>query len=155
MDGETRITGIILEEAIRIHKKYGPGLLESAYERLLAHALDKRGLRVRRQVPVPLIDDGLIIEMAFRADLVVEECVVVESKSTRANDPADESQLLSHVRLLDHRVGLVINFGQTVLTKGVKRVIDSHRIIPTPPAPSHRSSSPRPSAPPRPPREQL
>lgn len=152
MDGETRITGIILEEALRIHKKYGPGLLESVYERLLAHALEQRGLRVRRQVSVPLIEDGLYIEVAFRADLLVEECVVVEAKSTSELDPAHTAQLLSHIRLLDLRVGLLINFGQTLLKKGMKRVINSHRITPPPLKHPYLSSAPRPSAPPRTPR---
>ena len=131
MDGETRITGIILEEALRIHRNYGPGLLESVYERLLAHALEQRGLRVRRQVPVPLIDEGLYIEVAFRADMLVEECVIVEAKSTSDLHPSHTVQLLSHLRLLDLRVGLIINFGQTILRKGMKRVINSHRITPS------------------------
>ena len=152
MDGETRITGIVLDEALRIHKKYGPGLLESVYERLLAHALELRGLRVRRQVSVPLIEDGLYIEVAFRADLLVEECVVVEAKSTAELDPAHTAQLLSHIRLLDLRVGLLINFGQTILRNGMKRVINTHRITPTIPEQLNVSSSPRPSATPRTPR---
>lgn len=136
MDGETTLTGIIIEEAIGIHRQYGPGMLESAYEQLLAHRLRRRGLTVRRQVPVPLEDDGLLIKVAYRADMVVEESVVVECKSTSAPDPLHGSQLLTHLRLLHLEVGLALNFGQKTLRTGLKRVVNTHpSALPAPPRP--------------------
>ena len=132
MDGETKLTGIVLEEAIRIHRKYGPGLLESVYERLLAHALIRRGLHVRRQQPIPLQDDGLHIAIAYKADLLVENRVIIEVKALATNDPLHIRQLLTHIRLMDITVGLAINFGLATLMKGVKRVINTrHVVIPT------------------------
>lgn len=157
MDGETRLTGIILEEAIRIHRKYGPGLLESAYERLLAYALVRRGLRVRRQHAVPLHDGDLHIAVAYRADLLVEELVIVEVKALAVNDPLHQIQLLTHIRLMDIAIGLAINFGLSTLMKGVKRVINTKQITAAPGWTQHyhhnlttqsSASSGSPSAPP-------
>lgn len=152
MDGETELTGIALEEAIRIHRKYGPGLLESVYERLLAHALVRRGLRVRRQQPIPLEDDGLRIAVAYRADLLVEEQLIVEVKALATNDPLHISQLLTHIRLMDITVGLAINFGLATLMKGVKRVINTrHVVIPSSRWSIHYTPSPAPPVPTAPP----
>jgi len=101
----TDITPRIIGAAIRIHRKLGPGLLESAYEACLAYELETARFLVQCQKPVPLIYEGVKLECGFRADLVVGRQVVVEVKCKEALHPVDEAQLLSHLRLLDLRIG--------------------------------------------------
>jgi GxxExxY protein len=95
------LTPEIIGAAIKLHRKLGPGLLESAYEACLAHELEKLGLRVERQKPVPLVYESIKLDCGFLADLVVEGRVVVELKCKEALHPVDEAQLLSHLRLLN------------------------------------------------------
>lgn len=104
------LTREIIGPAITIHRELGPGLLESAYEACLAYKLQTLGLRVERQKPVLLIYQGVKLDCAFRADLVVENRVVVETKCKDVLHPVDDAQLLSHLRLLNIPVGLLINF---------------------------------------------
>ena len=104
------ITGQIIGAAIKVHRKLGPGLLESAYEACLAYELEKLGLQVQRQKAVPLVYEMVKLECGFRADLVVDGRVVVEIKCKEVLHPVDQAQLLSHLRLLDLQVGLLINF---------------------------------------------
>lgn len=115
----TDLTPEIIGAAIKIHRRLGPGLLESAYEACLAHELTKLGLRVERQKPVPLIYDSVKLDCGFRADLVVEGRVVVETKCKEVLHPVDEAQLLSHLRLLNISVGLLINFHVVLLKDGI------------------------------------
>ena len=98
------ITSLIIGAAIKVHRKLGPGLLESAYEACLAYELEKLGLQVQRQKAVPLIYGTVKLECGFRADLVVDGRVVVEIKCKEALHPVDQAQLLSHLRLLDIQV---------------------------------------------------
>lgn len=121
------ITEAIIGAAMRVHKTLGPGLLESAYEACLAYELEKAGFRVEKQKPVPVIYEAVKLDCGFRADLVVEGKVVVELKAKEAIHPIDEAQLLSHLRLLDLRVGLLINFHVTQLTKGIKRMVNNYK----------------------------
>ena len=120
------LTPEIIGAAIKIHRTLGPGLLESAYEACLAHELKKLGLRVECQKPVPLIYESVKLECGFRADLVIENRVVVETKCKEAVHPVDEAQLLSHLRLLDIRVGLLINFHLVLLKDGIKRIVNNY-----------------------------
>ena len=117
----------IIGAAIKIHRELGPGLLESAYEACLAHELELLGLRVERQKPIPLIYKAVKLDCGFRADLVVENRVVVETKCKDALHPVDEAQLLSHLRLLNLQVGLLINFHVVVLRDGIKRIVNEYR----------------------------
>jgi GxxExxY protein len=117
----------IIGAAITIHRKLGPGLLESAYEACLAHELELLGLRVERQKPVPLIYKAVKLDCGFRADLVIENRVVVETKCKDALHPVDEAQLLSHLRLLNLQIGLLINFHILVLRNGIKRLVNEYR----------------------------
>jgi GxxExxY protein len=117
----------IIGAAIAIHRELGPGLLESAYEACLAHELELLGLRVERQKPIPLIYKAVKLDCGFRADLVVENKVIVETKCKDAIHPVDEAQLLSHLRLLDIQVGLLINFHVVVLRNGIKRIVNDYR----------------------------
>ncbi len=121
------LTHAIIGAAIKVHKGLGPGLLESAYEACLAYELEKLGLRVERQKPVPLIYESVHLDCGFRADLLVEGLVIVEVKARETLHPIDEAQLLSHLRLLDLRVGLLMNFHVLVLKDGIKRMVNNYQ----------------------------
>src|ERR1700760_4965868 len=113
------ITPQIIGAAIKVHRRLGPGLLESAYATCLAYELEQLGLRVERQKAVPLVYDKVKLECGFRADLVVERKVVIEIKCKEALHPVDQAQLLSYLRLLDLQVGLLINFHVVLLKDGI------------------------------------
>jgi GxxExxY protein len=121
------LTPEIISAAIKIHRRLGPGLLESAYEACIAHELQLAGMRVERQKSVPLFYDTVKLECGFRADLVVEGRVVVELKCKEALHPVDEAQLLSHLRLLNIPVGLLINFHVVLLKDGIRRMVNNYR----------------------------
>ena len=121
------LTPQIIGAAITIHRRLGPGLLESAYEACMAYEIDKLGLRVERQKAVPLIYQRVKLECGFRADLVVEGRVALELKCKEALHPVDEAQLLSHLRLLNISVGLLINFHVAQLKDGIKRMVNNYR----------------------------
>ena len=120
-------TSQIIGAAIRVHRKLGPGLLESAYEACLAHELEESGFHVQRQKAVPLVYEKVKLECGFRADLVVDGKVVVEIKCKEALHPVDQAQLLSHLRLLNIQVGLLINFHVVQLKDGIKRIVNNYR----------------------------
>ena len=121
------LTSQVIGAAIKIHRQLGPGLLESAYEACLAYELQKLGLRVERQKPVPLVYETVKLDCGFRADLVVEGRLVVELKCKEALHPVDEAQLLSHLRPLNLQVGLLINFHVALLKDGIKRMVNNYR----------------------------
>lgn len=123
----------IIGAAIKVHRALGPGLLESAYEACVVHELLKSGLRVARQVDIPIVYDSLRLDSAFRMDMLVENAVVVELKSIDKIAPIHEAQLLTYLRLSRMPVGLLINFNVTRLIDGVVRRAMTH-------------PSPRPSA---------
>ena len=131
------ITGDVLDVALRLHRELGPGLLESVYEALLSRRLETMGYRVDRQKVISAELDGVFFEAACRADLLVDERLVVEIKSVDRLMPLHAKQVLTYLRLLRQPVGLLINFGGETLKEGVKRVVNDYR----PPAP--QSSSPR------------
>jgi iron complex transport system substrate-binding protein len=116
------ISGMIVHAAFKVHSTLGPGLLESVYEAVLEKELLKQGLRVRRQVPVPIRYEDLTFDEGFRVDLIVEECIVVELKSVEQLHPVHAKQVLTYCRLLDFRLGLLINFGAPLLKDGIKRI---------------------------------
>jgi GxxExxY protein len=119
------ISGIVVDYAMKVHSALGPGLLESAYELCLIRELRKRGLRVESQVPIAVRYDGEILDVGYRADLLVEGVVLVELKSVEAVLPIHKAQLLSYLRLSGKEVGLLINFNVEHLRDGIKRVINS------------------------------
>lgn len=121
------ITPQIIGAAIKVHRRLGPGLLESAYEACLAYELEQLGLSAHRQKPVPLIYEGVKLECGFRADLLVDGQVVVEIKCKDAIHPVDQAQLLSHLRLLNLQVGLLINFHVVLLKDGIKRMVNNYQ----------------------------
>ena len=123
----SQVTQEIIGAAIKIHRKLGPGLLESAYEACMAYELQKLGRRVDRQKAVPLFYEDVKLDCGFRADLIVEGKVAVELKCKEALHPVDEAQLLSHLRLLNLPLGLLINFHVMVLKDGVRRLANNYR----------------------------
>ena len=119
------ITGAIVDAALKIHVGLGPGLLESVYEIVLARALENRGLRAERQKAVSFEYDGIVFNEGFRADLLVEERVVVELKSVEKLAPVHSKQLLTYLRLMHLPVGLLINFGAPTLREGLHRIVNN------------------------------
>jgi GxxExxY protein len=121
---ENEIARILVDVAFKIHTTLGPGLLESVYETVLFYELTRRGLKVLRQVGIPLVYEGMLLEEAFRADLIVEDKVVVEIKSVEQIAPVHKKQLLTYLRLADKRLGLLINFGEALIKDGITRVVN-------------------------------
>jgi len=118
------ISGEIVDAAFHIHSTLGPGLLETVYEVVLARQLERRGLSVERQKIVPIEFEGLHFDEGFRADLIVEHCVIVELKSVERLAPVHSKQLLTYLRLLDYRLGLLINFGAPLIKDGIQRIVN-------------------------------
>ena len=121
---ENEIARVIVDACFHIHRKLGPGLLESVYEAVLARELGRRGLPVRRQVAVPIVWEGLSFDEGFRADLIVGDTVLVELKSVERLAPVYAKQLLTYLRLMDKRLGLLVNFGAALIKDGIKRVVN-------------------------------
>ena len=113
-----------INAAFKVHKFLGPGLLETVYEVALAHELEKMGFVIDRQRLVPITYDKVQIEQGFRADMVVNEKVIVELKSIEKVAPVHKKQLLTYLRLADMRLGLLINFGEELLKTGISRIVN-------------------------------
>lgn len=123
---DNELTKAIIGAAIEVHRRLGPGLLESAYRVCLAYELRKRGFEVEEEKPIPVIYDEVKLECGFRADLIVNRQVVVELKAKSAIHPVDKAQVLSHLRLIELRVGLLINFHEVKLVDGVSRIVNGY-----------------------------
>jgi GxxExxY protein len=117
---------IALDCGYRLHCEIGPGLLETVYEILLAEFLSERGLRVERQKIVPIVFRGKLLDEAFRIDLLVEDRLVIELKSTERHAPVHAKQLLTYLRLMDLPLGLLMNFGAPSFKEGVKRLANDY-----------------------------
>ena len=120
------ITGQIIDAAIQIHKKLGPGLLESVYEEVLHYELAKRGLFSQRQVPIPVVYDEIRMDVGFRIDLFVERTVIVEIKSVETVTPFFKKKLLNHLRLANLQIGFLINFNEELLKNGITRLFNNY-----------------------------
>ena len=105
---ENEISEIIIECSIRIHKQLGPGLLESVYEKVLAYELIKKGLNVKQQIPIPIKYENIVFDEGFRADLIVNDKVIVELKSIKNFEEVHSKQLLTYLRLADKKLGLLL-----------------------------------------------
>lgn len=121
---ENEIGTIIVEEAIQLHKALGPGLLESVYEIILANQLKQRGLIVERQVSIPIIYNGVKFDEGFRADIVVENKVIIELKSVETINPSHKKQLLTYLKLTNLKLGYLLNFGEELMKTGITRTIN-------------------------------
>ena len=122
---ENQITELIIGYAIKVHKALGPGLLESAYESCLHYEVSQNGLFVERQKPIPLIYNDVKMDCGYRADLIVENKVIVEIKSLDALNEIHLMQVITHLKLTNYRVGLLINFNVLRLKDGIKRVVNN------------------------------
>jgi len=121
---ENGIAREIVDAAYHVHKALGPGLLESVYETVLSFELEKRGLRVSRQVPVAVVYEGMKFDEGFRADLIVNDRVIIELKSVETIAAVHKKQLLTYLRLADKKLGLLINFGSAFIRDGITRVVN-------------------------------
>jgi GxxExxY protein len=119
---ENEIGKIVVDAAYRVHSRLGPGLLESVYEVTLAYELRKRGLSVRRQQAIPIVYDDLEFDEGFRADLIVNDLVIIELKSVEEVARVHKKQLLTYLRLADKRLGYLINFGDELIRDGISRI---------------------------------
>lgn len=121
---ENEIAKIIVDSAYHIHTKLGPGLLESVYEVILTHALREKGLKTERQVPIPIQFEGVRFDEGFRADLIVENKLIVELKSVENTLPVHKKQLLTYLKLTNMKLGLLVNFGARLMKEGISRVVN-------------------------------
>lgn len=120
-----QVSGTVVDSAMKVHSALGPGLLESAYQACPIHELRKRGLQVEAQVPISVRYEGETLDVGYRADLLVEGCVLVELKSVETVLPIHKAQLLSYLRLSGKEVGFLLNFNVEHLRNGIKRMINS------------------------------
>jgi len=122
-----RITSMIIESAIRIHRTVGPGILEKAYFGCLCYELVSAGLKIQTQKELPLLYQGVKIDCAYRADLIVEESVIVEVKAIESLAPIHSRQLLTYLRIAHLPVGLLLNFGALTMKQGIERVVNNFK----------------------------
>jgi GxxExxY protein len=121
---ENEIGTLVLEAAIKVHREMGPGLLESVYEVILAYELKKRGLMVARQVPVEIRYDDLVFEEGFRADIIVNDLVILELKSVEQISRAHQKQLTTYLKLAGKKLGYLLNFGGATMKEGIQRIVN-------------------------------
>lgn len=121
---ENEIASIVVDVAYKIHTTIGPGLLESAYEAIFAYELRKRGLQVQRQVSVPIVYEEVNLDEGFRADLIVENLVIIELKAIEHVVPVHKKQLLTYLKLTGKKLGLLINFNEEKIKDGISRVVN-------------------------------
>jgi len=135
---ENAIAKEIVDAAFRIHTALGPGLLESVYDAVLSYELTRRGLRIARQQPIPVVYESVRIDTGFRADLIVEDKVIVEIKSIEALAPVHKKQLLTYLKLADKRLGLLINFHVALIKDGITRIVNGLEDDPLAKTPSRK-----------------
>ncbi len=121
---ENEIAQQIVDAAYKIHSALGPGLLESTYQAVLVYELQKRGLKIEAEKPMPVIYESVQLDIGYRADLVVEDKVIVELKSVEQIAPVHKKQLLTYLKLADKRLGLLINFGAPLIKDGITRIVN-------------------------------
>jgi GxxExxY protein len=124
MQRENEIAMAIVDVAYKIHRTLGPGLLESSYEAVMIYELQKRVFAVSAQVPVPIIYESVRLDTGFRADLIVDDLVIVEIKSLEKIAPVHKKQLTTYLRLSRKRLGLLINFGEELIKNGITRIVN-------------------------------
>ncbi len=121
---ENEIAKEIVDASFKIHKILGPGLLESVYETVLTCELEKRGLHVQRQIPIKINFENIVFDEGFRADILVEDKVIIELKSVENIRPVYKKQLLTYLRLSDRKLGLLINFNEELIKYGIHRIVN-------------------------------
>lgn len=122
---ENELATIVVDTAMGIHRQLGPGLLESAYESILAYELGKKGLMIERQVPVPLIWDEMVVAESYRMDMLVDKKLIVELKSVEKLIPVHKKQVITYLKVSGLKLGLLINFGATFIREGIVRLVNN------------------------------
>jgi GxxExxY protein len=122
---ENELSRVIVDAAFKIHNELGPGLYESVYEATMAHELMERGCPIVCQKGIPVFYEGVKLELGFRADIIVDHKVIIEVKSIEAIAPVHPKQLRTYLRLLDLRLGLLINFNVNLIKEGIRRVVNN------------------------------
>jgi GxxExxY protein len=122
---ENELSKIVFDAALKVHHKLGPGLLESAYEECLYYELNKTGLIVQKQKPLPLVYEEVKLEVGYRVDIMLENRLIVEVKAVDALNDVHLAQLLTYLKLSNCKLGLLINFNVTLIKKGIKRVVNN------------------------------
>lgn len=117
---------IVIGAAMKVHSALGPGLLESAYEACLAHELVKSGVEVKKQISLPLVYDGVVLDIGYKLDLLINDSVIIELKSVEKFLPIHTAQLLSYLKLGNHRLGYLLNFNVVSMRDGIKRVVNGY-----------------------------
>ena len=123
---ENEIWKIIVDCSVRLHKDLGPGLLESVYEVILSHLLQEAGLKVERQVSIPIEYAGIHFDEGFRADIIVENKVILELKSVEKINNAHKKQVLTYLKLTDKKLGYLLNFGADLMKNGISRILNGY-----------------------------
>jgi GxxExxY protein len=123
---QEEVMKIILDEAFHVHKGIGPGMLETVYKTCLSYRLIKRGLLIEVEKAIPVIFEAVKMECGYRADIVVEKSVVVDTKSIEAIGPLQVAQVLTYLRFLNMRYGLILNFNTVLMKDGIKRVLNGY-----------------------------
>jgi len=121
---ENKIGKIVVNTAINIHKNLGPGLFETVYEVILANKLKEQGLSVERQVPISIEYEGIKFSEGFKADIIVENKVILELKSVESITKAHKKQILTYLKLTGYKLGYLLNFGESLVKKGISRIIN-------------------------------
>jgi GxxExxY protein len=121
-----RLATLAVDAAFSVHKELGPGLLESAYEACFAYELELREVHFQRQLPVPLSYKGQIIEVGFRADVVLDQKLLIELKAVEALAPVHQAQVITYLKVLKLPLGLLINFNTVLIKDGIRRVLNLH-----------------------------
>jgi GxxExxY protein len=122
---ENELSNIIIGEAIYVHKALGPGLLESVYENCLYHRLSKTGVQLTKEQPIPVVFEEVKLECGYRADIVVENKVIIEVKAVEALSDVHKAQVLTYLRLTGLKLGLLMNFNTVYLKDGIKRIVNN------------------------------
>ncbi|MCP4286238.1 MAG: GxxExxY protein [Gammaproteobacteria bacterium] len=119
-----RIAKIMVDAMIRVHRALGPGLLESTYQKCLAHELRKRGLHVQCEVMLPVVYDGVEIESGYRIDMLVQDAIIIENKVVEKMNPIHEAQLLTYLKLSGCKIGFLLNWNVSLMKYGIKRMVN-------------------------------
>lgn len=121
---ENELAKIIVNCCYKIHTSLGPGLLESVYEEILSYELKKENIQIKRQQGIPVIYDDVKMELGFRADIIVEDKVIIEIKSVESIAPVHQKQLLTYLKISGMKLGLLVNFNEALIKDGIHRIVN-------------------------------
>lgn len=122
---ENYLSKFVVDTCYQVHVGLGPGLFESVYEEVLHYELCRQGLNVKRQYPVPIVWNAMKMDLGFRADLIVEDLVLIELKSVKALEPVHKKQVLTYLKLTGYKLGLLINFNEALIKNGIVRIVNN------------------------------